>query len=93
MLKKEKFQISMHGSISEEPSTHAELELLYVLEGAVNVQVEQKTTFLKAEDILVVNANKKHSIKEVDNPLVMRLLFDYMMVCDYFQGQDVRLRI
>ena len=89
MLKKEKFQISMHGSISEEPSTHAELELLYVLEGAVNVQVEQKTTFLKAEDILVVNANKKHSIKEVDNPLVMRLLFDYMMMCDYFQGQDV----
>ena len=89
MLKKEKFQIFMHGTMGEEVSTHSEVELFYVLEGAVNIQVEQTTSFLKAEDILVVNANKKHILKAVDNPLVMRLMIDYMMICEAFQGQDV----
>ena len=47
------------GTPSEKPNTHSEVEVLFVMEGAVNVQVEQKSTFLKADDILVVNSNKK----------------------------------
>ena len=77
------------GTPSEEPNTHSEVEILYVMEGAVNVQIEQKSTFLKADDILVVNSNKKHTLKPVDNPLLMRLMIDYMMICENFQGQDV----
>ena len=89
MLKKEKFQMFVVGTPSEEPNTHSEVEVLFVMEGAVNAQVEQKSTFLKADDILVVNSNKKHTLKSVDNPLIMRLMIDYMMICEHFQGQDV----
>lgn len=89
LYKREKFSISIIGDVQEESSTHSEVEIIYVLEGSAAVQVEQKTTFLKADDILVINANKRHSVKTADNPLIMKLLFDYMMISEKYQGQDV----
>ena len=89
MLKKEKFQLYIHDAPGEEISTHTEVELFFILEGSLNIQVEQKLTHLKTEDILVVNSSKKHVMKPDGNPLIMRLLIDYLMICDTFQGQDV----
>ncbi len=89
MLKKEKFQLFIHDQPMEQPTVHSEIEILYVLEGSVNAKVDQKEVLLGAEDILVINANKRHTIKAVDNPLILRLLIDHMMVRDAFGGQEV----
>lgn len=89
MLKKEKFQLFIHDAPGDEVSSHTEVELFFVLEGSLEIKVEQKVSQLKADDILVVNSNKKHMMKPDGNPLIMRLLIDYLMICDTFQGQDV----
>ncbi len=89
MLKKEKFQLLIHDEAHEEESLHAEIELLFVLEGSLDVCVEQKTSHLKTEDILVINANKRHMLQSAENTLVMRLLINYQMACEAFQSQEV----
>ena len=41
----------------------SDLELLYVMEGSINVIVEGKSYLLEKEDVLLVNALKEHSIR------------------------------
>jgi beta-xylosidase/AraC-like DNA-binding protein len=47
----------------EETHFHQDVELIYVLEGEMELKVEGDTFHLKREDIVVVNANRKHSYK------------------------------
>lgn len=90
MLKREKFQLFIHDNLESEENIHSEVEVLFVLEGAVDITVEQKTSHLKADDIFVVNPNKKHVLKVIgENQLLMRLLIDYQMACETFHSQDV----
>lgn len=90
MLKREKFQLFIHDNPDSQESIHSEVEILFVLEGAVDITVEQKTSQLKTEDIFVVNSNKKHTLKPAGgNLLLMRLLINYQMACDVFHSQDV----
>lgn len=89
MLKREKFQLFIQYGTDNSGGVHSEIEVLFLLEGAMDVQVEKKLSHLKAEDILIVNANKHHQLKVVESPVIMRLMIDYMTVCDTFQGQDI----
>ena len=90
MLKKEKFQLLIQDTPSTEENIHSEVEILYVLEGSADVSVEQKTSHLEAEDIFVVNANKKHTVIPTGNHiLLMRLMVNYQMACEVFHSQDV----
>ena len=89
MLKKDKFQLFIHDTPSDETASHSEVEILFIVEGSVDVQVEQKHSHLQTNDLLVVNSNKKHLLRPEGSALVMRLLMDYMMICDAFQGQKV----
>ena len=88
MLKKEKFYLSIQDNPHEE-SMHSEIELIFILEGNVDISVEQKVSHLKAEDILVVNANKHHTLKASEGQLIMRLMIHYKMACEAFQGENV----
>lgn len=89
MLKKEKFQLLIQDDPREEESLHTEVELLFILEGNLDITVEQKTSHLKTEDIIVVNANKRHTLKVSGNQLIMRLLINYQMACEVFQSPEV----
>lgn len=40
---------------------HQDIELIYVLEGEIILQVENEEFEMKVDDIVIVNANKKHS--------------------------------
>lgn len=89
MLKREKFQLMIQDNPREEESLHSEIELLYMLEGNMDICVEQKVSNLKTDDIFVVNANKRHEIRNPESPLIMRLLINYQMACEAFQNQNV----
>ena len=89
MLKKDKFQLFIHDTPSDETASHSEVEILFIVEGNVEARVEQKVSRLQTNDLLVVNSNKKHMLKPEGSAIVMRLLIDYMMICDAFQGQKV----
>ncbi|RDU24096.1 GH39 family glycosyl hydrolase [Anaerosacchariphilus polymeriproducens] len=43
------------------PHFHQYIELIYVLEGEILLQVENEEFEMKADDIIIINANKKHS--------------------------------
>lgn len=43
---------------------HKELEILFVLEGSVNVRVGEETYYLKEKDIILINCNELHSTKK-----------------------------
>ena len=70
-------------------AAHSELELLYLLEGTVDIQVEQKHTHMNKDDILLINPDRRRSVSYAEKPLMMHLLIDYAMVKNACQEQDV----
>ena len=70
-------------------AAHSEIELLYVLDGTVDIQVENKLSHMEKDDILVINPDRRRNIQFADKPLIMHLMIDYTMVRDYYQGQDI----
>lgn len=83
MVKKERFHFAVNDTAMDEEHFHQDIELLYILEGSVDIDVEKKISHLKAEDIYVVNANRRHSFRtEKGNILMLRLLINYQMVSE-----------
>lgn len=70
-------------------AAHSELELLYLLEGSLDIQVEQKHTHMKKDDILLINPDRRRTISYADRPLIMHLLIDYDTIKKNCQEQDV----
>ena len=50
---------------------HQTPEIVYVLDGAVEVEVENEKYRLEKGDILLVNANKRHSVRQVEGELLL----------------------
>ena len=58
------------------------MELLYILEGDIDVIIEKKVSHLKTDDMYIVNSNRKHSFKTKGSILMMRLLISYQLVTE-----------
>ena len=43
---------------------HQNPEIIYVLEGALELEIESETQELQKGEFLLVNANKRHSLRE-----------------------------
>ena len=83
MVKKDRFQLFISDQAMDEDHFHQDIELLYVLEGAVDIYEEKKTSHLRPDDIYVVNANRRHSFHtEEGGILMLRLLISYQMVVE-----------
>lgn len=68
---------------------HQDIELLYVLEGTLEVTSGEETVHLEAEDIFVLNANKHHMLNGSENVLFLQLSILYQTVSDVLQSGDV----
>lgn len=87
---KEKVRLAIYNDTRESGEHfHQDIELLYVMEGTLDVTLGEQTIHMQSEDILVVNANKKHSVKGSDNILLAQLMIEYHMVSDVFQSMNV----
>lgn len=80
--KEEKLQVEVLSEVNEVDEIHQDIELLFVLEGELDVVSGSQHTVMKSEDILLINANKKHSIKGSDDVLFARLFITYQLVSD-----------
>lgn len=49
---------------------HQDLEILYVLDGGLEIQIESEKYELGKGDFLLINANKRHSIRETEEELL-----------------------
>ena len=52
---------------------HQNPEIIYVLEGSVEVEVEFEKYELGKGEILLINANKRHALRETDGELLLAL--------------------
>jgi len=89
MIKKERFKTEIHDKETGAEQFYQEIVLLFVLEGKLEVSVENKISHLKAEDVMVINANKRHTIRAGEDILYMTLQVDYALVVEIFQTGDV----
>ena len=64
-----KVSLEIRNQVEEREHFHQDIELIYVLDGAMTVEVGNQKSELKAEDILVINANKKHWLRTNDKDI------------------------
>ena len=86
---KERFLMKICDQAPGTEQYRQEIILLYVLEGNIEVSVDQKISHLKEEDLMIINANKRHTIRSGGNVLYMMLMIDYGMVTEILQNNDV----
>lgn len=67
---------------SETTHLHQSIELLYILEGNVEVTVSENVYHAEPEDIIVINANKKHSYQAAGDILMAYFEIDFTQLCD-----------
>ena len=85
----EKLKIRVYDKKEEKEHFHQEIELLYLLEGTMELAVADRKIHLETDDIIVVNANKKHGFRSSDDILFAQLSIAYEMVSDIFQTTEV----
>lgn len=80
--KHEKIQIKVLTTKEEKVHFQQEIELLYILEGSLNLQLADQEFLMKKEDIIIVNANKHHSFTASDDVLFCKIIFSYQMISE-----------
>jgi len=73
-----KFQIAK----SEPAHFHQFIEIIYVLEGNLKIIIENNKYDASSEDIIVINANKKHSYYSTDDILIACFQIDYRQLSE-----------
>lgn len=85
-----KVSLEIRNQVEEREHFHQDIELIYILDGSMIVEAGDQKSELKAEDILVINANKRHWLQTDDkNILYLRLGIAYQLVSDVFQSVDI----
>lgn len=72
-----------------QPHFFQNYELLYILEGTMQVTAEQHAASLRAEDILVINANQKYTLVGGPNLLFAQLSIASELVSQEFHTSDI----
>ncbi len=87
--RREKIKLEILSSVDDMEHFHQDIEVIYVLEGLLTVVVGDTKTQMKEEDILVINANKRHIISGSDNVLYVKCLINYNLVSEMYQSIDI----
>jgi beta-xylosidase/AraC-like DNA-binding protein len=70
----------------EETHFHQDVELIYVLEGEMELKVEGDTFYLKQDDVVVVNPNKKHSYKCSEDILMASFYISFQSLSNFLES-------
>lgn len=68
---------------------HQEIELIYILSGTMVLHVGEQTSLMEAEDICVINANRKHGYTTSEDVLFVRVSVTYQLVSDVFRNEPL----
>ena len=69
----------------ERTHLHQSIEILYVLEGNPEVKIQDKVYRTHPEDIIVINANKKHSYQSKEDVLIGFFEIDFRILGDMLE--------
>ncbi len=84
-------KISIEDGLIKSTHFHSAIELIMVLEGSLDVMVENERTRLSQEDCLVINSNYKHSIETEQYACFLRLAFSYERVTNLLSHSVIEL--
>jgi hypothetical protein len=61
---------------------HQQIELFYLLGGSVDIRIDDQTYSMKADDFMIINANKTHSFLNPKDIVAARFEIDYNMLAE-----------
>ena len=65
--KRDSIRVFILDTVQEQDHFHQDAELLYILEGSMNINVNRHTLKLNKEDVLMVNANETYQYQATDD--------------------------
>lgn len=82
--------MSVLDEIDEKEYSHPEIELLYVLEGFMDVNKEEQISHMRENDVLVINTSEKHRLSGSKDLLYMQIIISYNWVSEMSRSIDVK---
>lgn len=76
-------------SVENSTHYHQNLEILYVLKGVMDVQIDDVKYTLKDGDFILVNANKRHSIFVSEKLLGARFVINFRLLAEYMGSMQM----
>lgn len=74
---------------SREMHFHQDIEIIYVLEGTLELGFEDGKQFLDTDDFYLVNSNVRHEYQTDSRVLLGSLFIDYTMLTEIFGGEHI----
>lgn len=68
---------------------HQDIEIIYVLDGSLQINYEEGSDFLNTDDFLLVNSNVRHEYVAEKEVLFGSLFIDYTMLTEIFSGEQL----
>ena len=86
--RRDKLKLEILDSSEEKEHFHQDIELLYILSGSVEIYKDGQKNVLAEEDVLIINANKQHYLKNLDRALYVKLTILYDLLSDILNNYD-----
>lgn len=78
LLKKDAiYNFNVVEEASQNKHFHKDIELIYIMEGSLKLEIENELFSLNRDDIVVINSNKKHSFKSNKKSIIVHFHFSY----------------
>ena len=91
-MKQDRFKLCVLNEIDEIESQHPEIELIYVLEGFMEVNKEETISHMKENDVLIINTNEKHCLRGSKDILYMQCMVSYTWVSEMSRSINVNFK-
>lgn len=91
IMKNDRKLIQFHFITNPEVSTHYHQnpEVFYVLTGELKVQIDETTFLMKQGDIILINANKRHTMNGNEKLLGARFEIDFHLLAEYMESMQL----
>ena len=67
---------------------HQDIEIIYVLDGSLQINYEEESHHLNAEDFILINSKVRHEYVSEDEVLFGSLFIDYTMLTEILYPPD-----
>ena len=78
--------IRVCSNISKQSHFHQEVELIYLLEGELNLSVMERNYQMIRGDICVINSNEEHSMESLGESMSVHIYIPYQMLSSVYNG-------
>lgn len=64
---------------------HQDIELIYMMEGTMNLEIENESFKLNRDDIVIINSNKKHCFRSKENSIIGCFHFSFEYISSFLK--------